>query len=166
MKWGNYGVKHINKIVEDILHKEGLINKHELWYIGRPIMITKNSYELQLFNGDVGIIMSDPDSNYEARAFFIDLNGGGIRKFLPIMLPDHETVYAMTVHKSQGSEFEDVLLILPDIYVPVITRELLYTAITRVKVSVEIWGTIEVIEKGISQCIKRSSGLKDALWDI
>ena len=107
--------------------------------------------------------MPDPESGNEIRAFFIDPEGN-VRKFLPIMLPEHETAFAMTVHKSQGSEFDNVLFILPDTYVPVITRELIYTAITRARKGIEVWGRPEVIEEGIIQRIRRSSGLRDALW--
>lgn len=162
IRWGNYGVRHINSLVEQILQEHLLIYPNNVWYPGRPILITENSYELGLFNGDIGIIMEDPDSG-DIRAFFIDPDGN-IRKFLPIRLPAHETVFAMTVHKSQGSEFDNILFILPDIYAPVITRELIYTAVTRAKKFVEIWGTLNVIEKGVDSKLKRSSGLRDALW--
>ena len=165
IRWGPYGVKEVNRLVERILQEQGLIPKvNGPWYPGRPLLIVENSYELDLFNGDVGIIMPDPDSKGELRAFFLDQDGN-LRKFLPIRLPAHETVFAMTVHKSQGSEFDDLLFILPDVYVPVITRELIYTAITRAKNSIEIWADMEVMEKGITQQIRRSSGLRDALWN-
>lgn len=163
IRWGAYGVKQINRLVEKILQEEELIYVNRPWYTGRPILITENNYELGLFNGDVGIIMSDPESSGEVRAFFIGQNGE-IRKFLPIRLPEHETVFAMTVHKSQGSEFDNVLFILPDTYVSVLTRELIYTAITRARNSIEIWGEMNIIEKGINQRIRRSSGLREALW--
>lgn len=165
LRWGDYGVRRINRLVEQILQEHSLININGPWYAGRPILIVENDYELGLFNGDVGILMPDPDSNNEIRAFFVDPDGN-IRKFLPIRLPEHETVFAMTVHKSQGSEFDRVLFILPDTYFPLITRELIYTAVTRARSHVEIWGRLEIIEKGISQRIIRSSGLKDALWGI
>ena len=103
-------------------------------------MITRNDYNLRLFNGDVGIILPDHGQDNELRAFFRDA-GGNTRKFPPVMLPEHETVFAMTVHKSQGSEFESILFILPDYDSPVLTRELIYTGITRAKKHVEIWGS-------------------------
>ena len=80
------------------------------------------------------------------------------------MLPEHETVFAMTVHKSQGSEFESVLLILPDHDSPVLTRELLYTAITRARKHVEIWGSEGIFRAAVSRRIVRTSGLYDALY--
>ena len=164
IRWGPYGVRQINRIVESILRENLLISMESPWYAGRPILIVENSYELGLFNGDIGILMPDPESGNEIRAFFIDPEGN-VRKFLPIMLPEHETAFAMTVHKSQGSEFDNVLFILPDTYVPVITRELIYTAITRARKGIEVWGRPEVIEEGITQRIRRSSGLRDALWE-
>jgi len=89
---------------------------------------------------------------------------GKLRRFLPHRLPEHETAYAMTVHKSQGSEFENVLLILPSQDYPVLTRELLYTGITRAKNHISIWGREEIIKTTILRKVNRNSGLKDALW--
>ncbi|NQT55023.1 MAG: ATP-binding domain-containing protein, partial [Desulfobacteraceae bacterium] len=78
--------------------------------------------------------------------------------------PVHETAYAMTVHKSQGSEFDETLLLLPDRYIPIMTRELIYTGITRARKSVEVWGIESVFLEAISQRIARASGLRDAIW--
>jgi len=85
-------------------------------------------------------------------------------RFLPHNLPEHETVYVMTVHKSQGSEFENVLLVLPDRDYPVLTREMLYTGITRARQNVSIYGTENIIKTTIARKIERTSGLRDALW--
>ena len=93
------------------------------------------------------------------------MTDGALRKVPPLRLPEHETVFAMTIHKSQGSEFDKVLLILPGRESPVLTRELLYTGITRAKESVLIWGTEEVVRFAISRATRRTSGLRDALWD-
>ncbi|RMD60161.1 MAG: exodeoxyribonuclease V subunit alpha, partial [Nitrospirae bacterium] len=161
LRGGPYGVEHINVLVEQILKQEGLIEIQGRWYVGRPVMITTNDYNLMLFNGDIGITLRD--SNGELKVFF-SAQDGGIRKFLPSMLPHHETVYAMTVHKSQGSEFERALLILPDTYTDLLTRELLYTAITRVKRGVEVWALEDIFKMSILARIRRASGLKDALW--
>ncbi|MCI0423804.1 MAG: ATP-binding domain-containing protein, partial [Acidobacteria bacterium] len=88
---------------------------------------------------------------------------GEFRRILPAKLPQHETVYAMTVHKAQGSEFDRVLLVLPNQPSEVLTRELLYTAVTRARKRVEIWGRMEVFEESISRRVARSSGLREAL---
>jgi len=111
----------------------------------------------------MGIVLPDPSVNNELRVFF-PATDGTVKKFHPFRLPEHETVYAMTVHKSQGSEFDKVLLLLPDRESPVLTRELIYTSITRAKKSVEIWGNENVFCTAVSRYIERTSGLRDALW--
>lgn len=162
---GYYGVRPINVLVEKALEEQGHIRLNDRWYARRPIMITRNDYSLRLFNGDIGIILPDPDKNGELRAFFQG-EDGVLKKFFHLSLPEHETVFAMTVHKSQGSEFERVLLILPDIESPVLTRELIYTAVTRAKKGIEIWGNENVFRSAVSRCIDRSSGLRDELLSL
>jgi exodeoxyribonuclease V alpha subunit len=122
----------------------------------------QNDYNLRLFNGDVGIILKDADKNNEWRAIFRD-EQGKMRKFLPVSLPRHETVWAMTVHKSQGSEFERVLLVLSDHDINVITRELIYIGITRARKEVDIWASEDLLARAILRGISRQSGLADAL---
>ncbi len=164
LREGPFGVKTVNMIVENILKAERLINPQQTWYPGRPIMITRNDYQLNLFNGDVGIALRDSESNNDIRVFFIGADNI-IRKFHPLRLPAHETVFAMTVHKSQGSEFDHVLLLLTDRDSPVLTRELIYTGITRAREKVAVWGTEQIFKTAVSRCIERTSGLRDALWD-
>jgi exodeoxyribonuclease V alpha subunit len=165
LREGPFGVKTINNIVENILKEERLINPQQSWYHGRPIMITTNDYQLNLFNGDVGIALKDRESNNEIRVFFTG-SDNSVKKFHPIRLPVHETVFAMTVHKSQGSEFDHVLLLLTDRDSPVLIRELIYTGITRAREKVEIWGTEQIFKTAVSRCIERTSGLRDALWSF
>ena len=88
-----------------------------------------------------------------------------MRQILPARLPEHETVFAMTIHKSQGSEFENVLMLLPDSDNRILTRELVYTGLTRARKRVEIWGTDEVFQNAVSRRIERDSGLRDELWN-
>jgi len=97
-------------------------------------------------------------------AVFFSGNSGEVRRFQPYQLPEHTTVYAMTVHKSQGSEFDEVLFILPDRDFPILTRELIYTALTRARKKITIWGNRSIIRKAIDRQIERASGLRDALW--
>lgn len=163
LREGPFGVHSLNLLVEQILEAEGLIKRESRWYRGRPVLITRNDYNLRLFNGDVGIILPDPAAKNEYRAFFQGADGT-VRKFPPLRLPEHETVYAMTVHKSQGSEFDRVFLLLPDRESPVLTRELIYTGITRARENVEVWGKEEVFRAAVSRRIERTSGLRDALW--
>jgi len=162
LRRGPYGVAEINRLCEQILFESGLIRTAGPWYPGRPVMITKNDYGIGLFNGDVGLILPDPERNGEPGAFFRD-PGGGLRRFAPVRLPAHETVYALTIHKSQGSEFDNILVILPDRDAPVLTRELIYTAITRARKSVTVWGEEALFIRAVSRRSIRSSGLRDAL---
>jgi exodeoxyribonuclease V alpha subunit len=99
LRKGPYGVIALNFLVEQILSEEGLIQPDSTWYPGRPLLITRNDYNLRLFNGDVGIVLPDSAENNDLRAFFPTADGI-VRKFSPLRLPEHETVYAMTVHKS------------------------------------------------------------------
>ncbi|HPD61538.1 MAG TPA: exodeoxyribonuclease V subunit alpha [Thermodesulfobacteriota bacterium] len=163
LREGPYGVRYLNFIVEQLLRREKLISPHQKWYSGRPIMVTRNDYSLGLFNGDVGIVLPDGGNSNELRAFF-PTSDGNMRKLALLRLPEHETVYALTIHKSQGSEFDEVLIILPDTPGPLLTRELIYTAITRAKKRVEIWGKEAVFQFAVSSRIERTSGLRDIFW--
>ncbi|MBJ6726970.1 exodeoxyribonuclease V subunit alpha [Geomesophilobacter sediminis] len=159
---GPYGVDAMNRMVEERLARAGLIAPQGRWYAGEPILITRNDYNVGLFNGDIGLILPDREAGGELRAFFP--SGGGMKKVVPLRLPEHERAFAMTVHKSQGSEFDRVLMILPDRDVPVLTRELVYTGITRAKKSVEILGTEEIFLGAVARRVVRRSGLRDKLW--
>jgi exodeoxyribonuclease V alpha subunit len=161
LREGPLGVAGLNQMIEEILEEAGLMNCQSPWYSHRPIMITRNDYNLKLFNGDNGVILHDGVGG-EPRAFFAGPDNN-LRQFLPIRLPRHETAYAMTVHKSQGSEFDRVLLVLPDRQSPVLTRELLYTGITRARKGVELWFEEQVFRAAIAQRVRRTSGLCDSL---
>jgi exodeoxyribonuclease V alpha subunit len=169
LKVGPYGANAVNIRAEQILQRHHLIGEHSAasqpWYRGRPVMITRNDYGLGLYNGDIGITLPDPQASSEDHLYvYFQDAGGKVRRFLPHRLPQHETVYAMTVHKSQGSEFDNVILILPDKDYPLLTRELVYTGLTRARRTVSIWGTEVVLTTAVSRRIERSSGLRDALW--
>jgi len=168
LRSGPFGVAHINQLAERILQENGLIRiserQPEHMYKGRPILITRNDYSQRLFNGDSGIILPEPGiKNGKLKAIF-PLKKNETKQVSMHRLPEHETVYAMTIHKSQGSEFNDVLIILPDKYYPILTRELIYTGITRAINSVTIWGKKEILNEAISHKIERTSGLRDSLW--
>jgi exodeoxyribonuclease V alpha subunit len=160
---GFCGVAALNSLVETIFEEQHLLRKDKKWYVGRPILIRRNDYNLRLFNGDVGIFLPDIFSGADFRVFFAGQEGK-FRPFHPLRLPEHETVYAMTVHKSQGSEFDNVMFILPDRDSPVLTRELAYTAITRAKGRVSLWGSESIFRTAVSRSTRRMSGLSDALW--
>jgi exodeoxyribonuclease V alpha subunit len=158
---GPYGVENLNRLVGEILSDAGLIEANALFYAGRPVMVLRNDYNLKLFNGDIGVVL--PNASKELRACFAGPEQT-IRDFMPIRLPEHETAYAMTVHKSQGSEFERVLLVLPGEDSPVLTRELVYTGLTRASKGVELWSDQEIFATAVRRRISRRSGLREALW--
>ena len=160
LRRGPYGAENLNRLAEEILNEEGLVPGP--WYPGRPVLVTENDYSRRLFNGDVGVILLDPASG-TLMTFFIGVDGQ-IRAVSPARLPRHETVFAMTVHKSQGSEFAQVLLVLPDRESPVLTRELVYTGITRASESVEVWMNEPVFRSAVARRMERASGLREALW--
>ena len=126
-------------------------------------MVTQNDYQIRLFNGDVGVAFPDPDAGGDMRVFFPAADGA-VRSVVPSRLPHHETAYAMTVHKAQGSEFDDVLLVLGTQPSRVLTRELVYTGLTRARERVEVWGSETAFREAVSRRVERSSGLRDRLW--
>lgn len=163
MRQGPYGLEQINQQLMFLLQRNQWLEPHEqLWYHGRPVMITRNDYDLNLFNGDIGIALKQADDS--VRVAFIDANNK-VRWLLPSRLPSHETAFAMTVHKSQGSEFTQVCLVLPTPYQPLITRELIYTAITRAKQGFEMFATSSCWQQGLLAHVERASGLRDILWN-
>ncbi|SDQ47640.1 exodeoxyribonuclease V alpha subunit [Paraburkholderia fungorum] len=126
------------------------------WFAGRAIMVTRNDYALGLFNGDIGIAL--PGAGGALRVYF-RTGDGGLRAVSPAALPPHDTAFALTVHKSQGSEFEHAVLMLPPVFSRVLSRELVYTAITRARVRVEVVGGRAVLAQAIATPTQRDSGL-------
>ena len=155
---GKNSVSDINHAVELLLSNKKLIHLSGLWYCGRPIMITQNNAALQLYNGDIGICLRDKEQEDQLRVFFQRADGS-IKKYLPARIPHCETVFAMTIHKSQGSEFEEVLIILPETISPVLTKELLYTAITRAKKTIKLVANEAVFFSTVRQRVQRVTGL-------
>jgi exodeoxyribonuclease V alpha subunit len=168
LRIGPFGATAINGLAEQVLSQHGLIqfdlNSSDPWYKGRPILITRNDYNLGLFNGDIGVTLPDRDASSGALYVFFPAADAGFRRYAIHRLPEHETVFAMTVHKSQGSEFDEVGLILPNKDYPVLTRELVYTGLTRAKKKFTIWAQEPVLRNTISRRINRTSGLREALW--
>ncbi len=158
---GPYGINTINKMVAEILEARGLISITDRWYKGQPLMIGANHYGLQLFNGDTGIIW--PNENQVLLAWFLRADGS-MFPIAPSRLPEHETAYAVTVHKAQGSEFKQVLLILPPQEHQIVTKELIYTGITRSREKLTLLAESVALQASIRKKVVRYSGLADTLW--
>ena len=160
LRKGWCGIEALNRIVEEIMAEHHPSTSTRRIYPLKPLLITTNDYNLKLYNGDLGIVF--PDEQKKLRVYFESDTGASDphRSFFTGRLPDYEPAYAMTVHKSQGSEFDEVLLILPPEESPVMTRELLYTAVTRARKRVEIWGREESIRKAVKSKTERISGIE------
>jgi exodeoxyribonuclease V alpha subunit len=157
---GPYGVERLNAAVEGWLDAAGLLRPGLGFYEHRPIIVSQNDYQLDLMNGDVGVVVRTADQ--QLRACFAGANG--LRFLLPSRLPPHETVFATTVHKSQGSEFDRVSIVLPGAPSKLLVRELLYTAVTRARRHVELFASAALLASAIERPIERASGLRARLW--
>ena len=158
-KRGPAGVGQWGRDVEEALDERfpGLRWGGE-WYPGRPVMITRNDYNLDLYNGDIGVAIETGEG---LRAIF---ERGEPRAFPLSHLTEHTTVHAMTIHKSQGSQFDQVVVVLPEGESRLLTRELLYTAVTRARRRVWVVGTQDVIRQAVERSVQRASGLGTLLW--
>ena len=164
LRQGRLGVEGLNPWVDGVMQR--LLPAHEEaqrpWYVGRPVMVTQNDYRQNLFNGDIGIAL--PNEAGELRVWFPAGAAGEYRAVAPIRLPAHETAWAMTIHKSQGSEFTRVLLILPEADdLPLLGRELLYTAVTRAKLGIHILASRAMLAKALRTVTPPSSQLQERL---
>ncbi len=155
---GPRSVEEINRAIAQQLAGKGLITLSGQWYPGRPVLITQNDPAMHLYNGDIGICMPDADQANKLMVFFVRPDGG-VKKYLPSRLPHCETVFVMTIHKSQGSEFDDVLIVLPDHHNPVLTKELLYTGITRARKTVTLAAGQGIFEETLGHKVERHGGL-------
>ncbi|KVO54988.1 AAA family ATPase [Burkholderia stagnalis] len=155
---GSRGAEHVNALVaahvRRAAHVPLAVGAH--WFTGRPVMVTRNDYALGLFNGDIGIAL--PDAQGALRVWFRRADGTA-RAVSPAALPPHETAFALTVHKSQGSEFDEAALVLPATFGRVLTRELVYTAVTRARTRVQVIGGRRVLAQAIATRTQRDSGL-------
>ncbi|WP_427184486.1 exodeoxyribonuclease V subunit alpha [Bordetella bronchialis] len=165
LRQGPWGVEGLNRRVARLLREQALIDATDGWYAGRPVLVTRNDYALGLMNGDIGITLALPASGDGApvlRVAFPMTDGSGrIKWVLPSRLQAVETVFALTVHKSQGSEFDHAAVVLPERIGPIVTRELLYTGITRARAFLTLLspGGEHILEQGIARQVRRASGL-------
>ena len=155
LREGPRGVAGLNQAVATALH--GALAA-QMFIAGRPILITSNQHALGLYNGDVGVLRGE-HADAPLRAWFARRDGG-VQALLPAQLPPHESAYAMTVHKAQGSEFDTVELVLPDEPHPLLTREWLYTAASRARSQLRIHASREVIAAALAQSTRRINGLR------
>lgn len=155
---GPFGVDAINQAMERLLARRYGLRIDEEFYDHRPLLVTENDYTLELYNGDTGVLLTR--SHRDAAYAWFKGGDGTPRRISPVLLPAHtRTMYAMTVHKSQGSEFDRVVVVLPDRDTPVLTRELIYTAITRARRRVDVYGRHELLRTALGRSVSRSSGL-------
>lgn len=159
---GPWGAQHWNRQVERWLGEAvgapiGAVWGHE-WYPGRPVLVTANDYGLGLFNGDTGVVISDEEGDLRAV-----IASGELRRFAPSRLGDIETLHAMTVHKSQGSQADSITVLLPPDDSPLLTRELFYTAVTRAQRRLRVVGTEAAIRAAVATTARRATGLRGRL---
>ncbi|MEM8513889.1 exodeoxyribonuclease V alpha subunit [Massilia sp. MP_M2] len=157
---GEWGVAGLNEAIEKRLAASHLLRHGAEWYVGRPVMVTRNDYSTRVFNGDIGVTLPDPARAGALRVYFLE--GDAVRSVLATRLRNVETAFAMTVHKSQGSEFRHTVLALPRERNAVLTRELVYTGITRAS---EVFTLVtpggDVLQQAIASRTHRTSGLRD-----
>ncbi|MBE2895161.1 exodeoxyribonuclease V subunit alpha [Spirabiliibacterium falconis] len=158
LRSGEFGVTYLNQAISEHLKREGALHftHRDEWYHGKPIMITQNDSVIGLYNGDVGLCLRDEHGKLKV---WFEQGQQQYIAFSPSRIPAFEPTFMMTVHKSQGSEFDKTVLVLPPTHTPLITRELLYTAITRAKREFAVFGNKAVWESGVQSPVQRRSGL-------
>jgi exodeoxyribonuclease V alpha subunit len=159
MRVGEWGVDGLNEAIALALGGAGLLNRRGEWYAGRPVMMTRNDYATGVYNGDIGIALADPARPASLRVYFLE--GDAVRSVLATRLRHVETAFAMTVHKSQGSEFAHTVLVLPRERNALVTRELVYTGITRASRQFTLAAPTEVLAGGTAERTRRASGLRE-----
>jgi exodeoxyribonuclease V alpha subunit len=161
---GPRGVRHWNRRVEQWLAEAGDVDVRDPAYVGRPVLITTNDHALGVYNGDAGVVVntgSGPRVALPAAAR--SGTAGALRTFATSRLPELETMHAMTIHKSQGSQATEVTVLLPEVDSRLLTRELLYTAVTRAQKRVRVVGTESELRAAFERRVHRASGLGDRI---
>ena len=163
LREGPFGALTANAVIERALRKAWRIGANTEWYAGRAVIVTRNDYAARLFNGDVGICLADDDGRLRVW-FEAPGSHGAVRSFAPNTLPLHEGAFAITIHKSQGSEYERAAVLLPpDSENRILSRQLLYTAVSRARRGIELWTTPAALETALRRPIARQGGLRDRL---
>jgi exodeoxyribonuclease V alpha subunit len=164
LREGPFGAATINATIAHELRRHSAHVDAQGWFPGRLVMIASNDYRQSLFNGDIGVALAT-GAHGAIEVWFRGADGAA-RALPPPLLPAFEHAFAMTVHKAQGSEFDDVLIVLPSRDARVLTRELLYTAVTRARKKVELWTSREILSATIARSTQRWSGLAEALSSV
>ncbi len=160
LREGLWGSQAINAAFEKVLRQRAGVAPDQPWYSGRLLLVTRNDYGLGLFNGDIGVVLADSDATL--RAWF-PAEDGSLRNLALAALPECESAWAMTIHKSQGSEFDAVDIVLPPHDTRVLGRGLLYTAVTRARSRVTLVATADTLRRALARSTRRFSGLADRL---
>lgn len=167
LRRGPTGSLRVNAIVERLLADAGVVERGQSYYHGQPVMITENSGHQRLYNGDHGLVLFDESAGLLVY-FPSDIGVANavetVRSIGHNRLPQHETFYAMTVHKSQGSEYATVIVVLPETDSPILSRELLYTAVTRARDRVIILANEAQLRACVERRSVRQSGLREMFW--
>ncbi|HEY8010461.1 MAG TPA: exodeoxyribonuclease V subunit alpha, partial [Rudaea sp.] len=161
LRSGPCGAETINALIEQELRRSAVRDDGPGWFAGRLVMIASNDPRQGLFNGDIGIAL--PSGDHGAFEVWFRSADGGMLRLAPALLPAHRGAFALTVHKAQGSEFDEVLVVLPAHDARVLSRELLYTAVTRARKKVELWTSPQILETTIARTTRRWSGLAEKL---
>lgn len=160
---GSIGVEGFNRLAIGLLEREGLVHPYREDWLGRPVLVTENDYAVERTNGDIGVVVERGrgEDRYRVVAFLAGAEGVS---YLPLSrLPAHRDAFALTIHKSQGSEFENVLVVLPGQESRLATRELVYTGVTRARQRVTTLGREEVLRSALGRPVQRASGLRERL---
>ena len=159
LRRGLTGTERMNRLIEEQLASRRVVVMDNGWYHGRPVMVTQNDYGLGVFNGDLGVAIEEGDGLW----VYVE-TGSEVRRFKPHRLQHYDPAYFLTVHKSQGSEFDHVNLLLPQKDTQILTKELIYTAVTRARNRFSLYGELDLFEKGIVRETLRFTGLREMLY--
>lgn len=155
LKRGLTGTETLNSLTEQTIAGQRIVKIENGWYHGRPVIITRNDYNLGIFNGDLGICIQNPNGELQV---FVE-SGAELRKFIPAQIVHFQPAYFLTVHKSQGSEYHHIHLLLPRSDSPVLTSELIYTAVTRARNRFSLHGDLNLFQTGLERKTKRFTNL-------
>ncbi|MFZ2512147.1 MAG: ATP-binding domain-containing protein, partial [Gordonia sp. (in: high G+C Gram-positive bacteria)] len=163
---GRHGVSGWSRRVTDWIAEAGGEVPHTGWYPGEPVLVNANDRTHDIFNGDSGVVIADPTGTSGDGLSVVFARGSDVKSLHPSQLSDASPVYAMTIHRSQGSQFGTVTVILPETDAQLLTKELLYTAVTRARHAVRIVGSQEALRAAVGRSVQRASGLGSSIREL